>query len=180
MCNDLPTLQERVRCRLALPEAELERQQEIQYLPEECRTIGDSAAREQCVELYRKLQACWEFPVGPERISCVKKIIKLGDVATEAAACDRLPNNETADCRNTLRSKVWSVIKFRFYDLEERAEELLERGAPISAVANFVAAQEEAKQRFNLATTKERRRTIILEVRAAWRTFVQTVTPQLK
>lgn len=152
----------------------------MQYLPEECRTIGDSAVRDQCVELYRKLQVCWEFPVGPDRIGCVKKIIKLGDVATEVTACNRLPKNEIADCSITLRSKVWSLIKFRFYDLEERAEELLERGAPLDAVANFVAAQEAAKERFNLATTKEQRRAIILEVRAAWRQFVQTVSTTLK
>lgn len=169
-----------MRCRLSLPEAELERQQAIRYLPEECRSYTDSAARDQCVDLYRKLQACWEFPVGPARIGCVKKIIKLGDVETETASCDRLPKNETADCRTTLRSKVWSLVKFRFYDLEERAEDLLERGAPLDAVATFVASLEETKQRFNLATTDTERRTIILEVRAAWKRFIQLVSLTLK
>lgn len=180
VCNTLPTLRERVRCRLTIPPPELERQQGLDYLPEECRSIGDRVAQQQCVDLYRQLQACWKFPVGPARIGCVKKIITLDDVAAATADCDRLPKNSTADCRNTLRSKVYSLIKFRFYDLEERAEDLLERGAPVELVANFVAAQEAAKQRFNLATTNAQRRAIILEVRRAWREFVQRVSPSLK
>ena len=179
-CNDLPDLKTRVRCRLSLPEAELERQQAVRYLPEECRSYTDSAAREQCIDLYRKLQTCWGFPVGPARIGCVKRILKIGDLAADAAACNRLPEDETADCRITLRNKVYSLIKFRFYDLEERAEDLREDGAPLDAVANFVAAQEEAKQRFNLATTDAQRRAIILEVKNAWQAFIRQVSPYLK
>ncbi|TSC76302.1 MAG: hypothetical protein G01um101431_923 [Parcubacteria group bacterium Gr01-1014_31] len=180
LCSDLPALPERISCRLRLSETELARQQAILYLPEECRTLGDTTAREQCVSRYRQLQACWEFPVGPKRIACVKKILGVEDLTAAASACAQLPANEQDDCRVTLRTQVYALIKFRFYDLEERAEDLVERGAPVARVAQFITAQEEAKQRFNLATTKTQRRAIILEVRAAWQTFIRDITPALK
>ena len=180
LCTDLGSLQERIACRLRLPDDELARQQAITYLPEECRTLGDTVAREQCVSRYRQLQACWESPVGTQRIGCVKNILKIGDLPAAAAACAELPLNEQDDCRVTLRAQVYALIKFRFYDLEERAEDLLERDAPVARVAQFITTQEDAKQRFNLATTSAQRRAIILEVRAAWQTFIRDITPALQ
>ena len=65
------------------------------------------------------------------------------------------------------------------YDLEERAEELQEKGADGEAIADFVTLIGENKQAYNTATTKEERKNIILNVREGWKTFVLRVKDQI-
>jgi hypothetical protein len=72
------------------------------------------------------------------------------------------------------------MIKFRFYDLEERAEKLAERGADLNAVADLETIIESKKQAFNSAKTKAERRQIILDVHQAWQEFVNKVKDQVK
>lgn len=173
---DLPEQDERIRCQLqatATPAI-------LSYLPEECHAIEDSAAREQCFVLYREAQQCPTVPARNQRIACLKKIIGLEDLAVATAACEQLPENERADCRITLRSRVYTLIKFRFDELEQRAKDLPQRGAPLEMIVPFILSIEDAKQKFNLATTKDERRAVILEVRKLWQEFARTVSPALQ
>lgn len=171
---DLPGQTERIRCQLQQSALTLS------FLPEECRAIEDSAAREQCFVLYREAQKCPAVPERNKRITCLKKIIGLDDPVAAAAACEQLPKNEQADCRITLRSRVHILIKFRFDELEQRAKNLQPRGAPRETIVSFIASVEAAKQKFDLATTKDQRRAVILEVRELWQEFARTVSSALR
>ncbi|MDD5110081.1 MAG: hypothetical protein PHI63_02605 [Patescibacteria group bacterium] len=173
-CQNLSALNERIRCRLQLPKSALG-QASPQTFPEECRQNGDSAVREQCVDLYRRLQPCTLPSGSPERIACAQQVLRISDVAAAMATCKEKPADLQMDCRNTLRDQVWTLTKFRFDDLALRAEQLLKHGATLDAVVEFTAAVENAKQHFNLATTKEQRRAIIMELRAAWQQLIQTL-----
>lgn len=173
-------MRERVRCRLELSPNGLARDLELEYLPEECRfSPAGSPARAQCVELYKSFRPCWRLAVGPERSECARKIIVLPENLKEQAATCRQRFAPEA-CLNELRQKAYSLIKFRFYDLEQRAENLIDYGADINLVSEFVAAVYEKKDAFNRAASATERRKIILEVRTAWQDFVRRVKGGVK
>jgi len=179
-CGDLPTLRERVECRIELSEYELGKELELQYLPEECRTIINQGLQESCIQRYESVQQCWQNPVGPSRISCVKKQFNLGDIKDEKATCLASNPSNKETCLNELEDKVFALVKFRVYDLEERAEELLEEGASEEAVINLVAKLEEKKLEFNDASTIEDKKNVIKAVRNIWQDFVNEIKDQIK
>ncbi len=72
------------------------------------------------------------------------------------------------------------MIKFRFYDLEERAEEMEELGVSEELISEFVTNLEMKKQEFNNAKTKEERKQIILDVRKLWQDFIKDAKGQIK
>lgn len=173
-CGNKATIRERVACRLSLTSAGLSRELEIEYLPEECRAFEkNSDKRKACIALYRAYKPCWMKPVGEERSACARQVLKLGPVLSdEVKKCAGDPI-----CIQTVRERVFNMIKFRFYDLEERAEDLLEDGkASKEAVVEFTANVFENKQTFNAAKTKEERRKAILDMREAWKKFIAGVT----
>lgn len=179
-CGNLPTLQERVSCRLDLEEDEQEKELELNYLPEECGALTGSA-RGICIARYKSVQTCWKFPIGNERISCVKRLIKLGTLQEEKEKCDILAGQEKSTCVRELKNKVYNLIKWRFYDLEERAEDFMARGlADKVSVVDFVSKIEENKMKFNEAETKEERKNIILDVRGDWQEFINIVRGKLR
>ncbi len=174
-CGNLAAREERVRCRLNLGEQEYARENELLYLPEECRELtGDR--KNNCINLYKKTQICWEFPVGEPRIQCVRENLNLGrNLSSEIKGCDGR-GTERAQCISDVREKVFNVIKFRFYDLEERAEKLLEeKKVSQDDVVSLVSKLEEKKVEFNNASTIAQKRAIILEVRQIWREFVSKI-----
>ena len=168
LCADLLSMFDRVKCRLSLSHEERENQLRVVYLPEECKPL-QADAQGKCIALYDSLQKCWKFE-GTERIGCVKSEVKLGDIAEERNKC-----GNDSSCLSTLKEKVYSLIKFRFYDLEERAEEMLEEGADINIVSDFVTSIELKKQEFNNAKTFEERKKIILQVKELWKEFLEAV-----
>lgn len=180
-CGNKPTLYDRVFCRLNLTPAGMARELELQYLPEECRSLSDVAARDQCIATYQSYKPCWKLPVGAERTNCAKQALGLekDTLAVQLERC--ITNGKTkAACQEQMRDQVYSLIKFRIYDLEERAEELAEEGANLATVAKFVAFIQEQKQAFNAAKDFERRQKVILDVRAEWNTFVNAVKDDIK
>ncbi len=119
--------------------------------------------------------------MGEKRFSCAKQVLGLAEpVASQKKICDEKEDGEKIQCMAVLQYKTHLMIKFRIYDLEERAEELIERGASKETVADFVAFIQESKQRFNAAKTKAERRQVILDVREKWRQFVLAVKDQVK
>lgn len=166
-CGGYLDIADRVKCRLRLREEQADEYEN--FFPEECKARNDSAGQEQCLQVYKAVQECWDFPNGPSRIACVKRQLKLGEIITERANCNALDAGKRENCNQGLREKAYGLIKFRLYNLEEEAEELMEEGKlSEEEVAAFVVKMEESKLAFNKATTKEERRAIILEARKAW------------
>lgn len=164
----------RVKCRLSLTEDELSEELRISYLPEECNAIGSTFGREKCVNLYADSQECWIIEESAERWNCLRKVVNVGDLEGAKQICEKSSNK--AKCGAELKHGVYGLIKFRFYNLEERAEEYLEEGkASLDDVIDIVTLLEEKKQEFNKAKTIEERRKMILDTRSAWKEFENKV-----
>lgn len=159
-----------------MTQAALTREYELEYLPEECRLMEDESRKNECVTLYASYRPCWEKPIGEARSVCARSILGLGqNIAREMSQCVQDNEKNIMTCRLNLRQKVYELIKFRLYDLEERAEDLIERGADKELIADFVVFITQSKDRFNKALTKEERKQIIMEVRREWKEFVKNV-----
>lgn len=178
-CGNKATLRERISCRLNLTPAGLARDLELQYLPEACRVeTGDE--QKECIERYKSFQPCWNVKEGEERFSCVRSVLKLGPVVSnEVKLCQEKTGDEQAACKHDIKEKVVNMTIFRFYDLETRAEALVDRGADINTVADFETAIELKKQEFYKASTNTDRLRIILEVRKIWQDFINKVKNQI-
>ena len=166
-CSSIQTMQDRIRCRLSLAE-----ENEYDYLPEECRALINQS-REKCVANYKKSQGCWASLKDTERFSCAKKAFGLdGTVASQKGACDALTGTNRSNCILNLTGKVDAIVKFRIYNLEEKAQRLMEKGANGELVANFVILLEQKKQEYNSANTTEQKKTVVREVQHSWQAFI--------
>lgn len=171
-CGNLPATRERALCRLNLTPAGLDREYEIEYLPEECRLSENQKKKQQCVRLYQSYKPCWNKRIGQERSQCAREVLELGSsVARTLSECVKTGKSQH-ECKTMHREKVHELIKFHFYDLEERAENLIKKGADKELVADFVVFITESKGKFNTATTNKERKQIILEVRRGWKKFI--------
>jgi len=179
-CGNLSTLKERVSCRLDLDKEEQIEELEVYFMPEECRILTKKE-QDYCIDRYHSVQKCWNFPVGNERVSCVKVVMNLGNTKNEKQSCSNLDENEKSICLTDLQNKVYNLIKWQFYDLEERAEDFMIRGlAKREDAIDFISKTELSKVDFNQAKTKEERKNIILDVRANWKEFVNVVRENLR
>lgn len=172
---DQETMKERIRCRLSLSEEDLEAELAVQYLPEECRSLS-SVARVSCIERYKALKPCWAKPIGLQRATCARQVLEIGSSANAALRACNLKRNreERANCLANAKDRIYALIKFRLYDLSERAEELLEKGTgTVDAVTDLVNAMESYKQEFNAAKTYGARRAALVKARNTWAKFVR-------
>ncbi len=153
-CGGLLDLKDRVRCRINL---ESEKEEYQNFYPEECRTHKNPAA---CFNLYKKVSDCWDLPASQERINCLKEKIELAQSKTQQEKNEHL----------------LTLIKLRFYNLEEQAEILQEHGLlDLESLIEFVAQVELKKQAFNLAKNKEEMKQIIQDVRDLWKELMTKV-----
>jgi len=174
-CSNLTTVRERIRCRIRLAAAN-----EINYLPEECRAMaGDERAR--CIEDYKKVQTCWSLRGTRDRVACVReKFGLLGNLSQEKISCDEKIDSEKTACLNNLRAKAYGIIKFRLYNLEERAESLMDKGLISEELAvNFITALELKKVEFNEATSLAARKKVLEDVKVLWEAFRQEAMKQI-
>jgi len=180
-CADKPTLKDRVLCRLNLTPAAIAREYELEYLPEECKLKTLNKEKNDCIKRYLSFKPCWEKPVGEERSICAKTALGITNNASqEMDTCAGKTSRVAETCKNDIRKKTYEMIKFRFYDLEERAEDLIEKGADQNLIADFSIFILQKKEGFNKAKNNEEKKKIILDVREEWKKFVQTVKPMLK
>ncbi len=164
-CGGYLGIEDRVTCRLKLTEDE--RKEYQNFYPEECMVRKD---KEKCLNVYEAVQPCWQKENGKERIQCVKDAVNVGDVSEERAKCATLSKEMQDDCLLRLQEKVYGVVKFRLYNLEEEAEGLLEKGyLGFDDVRNFVVKMELKKSAFNIAQTKEQRVKVLLAAREDWK-----------
>lgn len=163
-CGGLLELNDRVRCRINL---ESEKDEYENFYPEECRNHKDS---NKCLSIYRSVSECWDIPGSNGRINCLKNKINYGDVQKERNIC--------ADvfCKKEVNEKIFTMIKLRFYNLEEQAEILEERGLlDEEDLIDFVVKIENKKLEFNEALTKKEMKDIILSVKDMYKELVRGI-----
>jgi hypothetical protein len=96
------------------------------------------------------------------------------NVAEQSAICRAKQGTESTPCFTALREKVFASILFRFYDLEQRAEDFVREGRlSIDDATNFVASVEAKKAEFILEPNFEERRESILHVRSLWKNMLE-------
>ena len=175
-CGNLDNIDDRVKCRLKLEGEDRYNEAKLQFLPEECRA-QDGEKRSRCIRVYKLTQQCWKNDDDKLRVNCVKRNMGLEKpVKEEIASCKELDGDERTKCVNDLRESVYDSVKFRFYNLEEKAENLLDDGKiDEETVMRFISALEAKKIEFNEAGTIKEKKQIVNEVKVLWKNFVKAV-----
>ena len=169
-CEQLPKRSERLKCQIKLDD---ELVKKVKFLPEECRELKATEKRE-CVEKYRLLQTCrLDIESSVARTACIKPKLGLGQNVSEARhKCSELTNQtEKQTCMKKVTESILSLVKFRMYDLEYKARELMEKGVSEDATVTMITKIEDAKEKFNKATDNEERKAVIKELQQEWRKF---------
>lgn len=180
-CGDLPSLRERIACRLKLEPAGIAREDEILYMPELCRAAPDDAAKSACIALSRAFDACAAIQSVDGRADCARNAVGLGaDLKAQDVACREMDEPAKTDCLTALRKKVYDLIIFRLSDLGARTEAFSKNGVPDGVIVDFRVKAEEAQAAFRAAATKDDRRKAILDLRAAWQAFLASAKPYLR
>ena len=170
-CGGYLSIEDRVKCRINLPEEE--KDEYDNFFPEECRTWTDQDA---CVNVYRTVQPCWKKADSPSRISCLRQKVGVLDVSAQKKTCAEMRGEEKTACKNKLRKDVYTLAKLRLYNLEEAAEELEEEEKITEEqLIDFVVKMEQSKMTFNEATTKQQRKEVILQAQRYWLELVRKV-----
>ncbi len=163
-CGGLLDIKDRVRCRINL---ERGRDEYENFFPEECRNNKEP---DKCVILYQSVSECWNLETSSERISCLKEKIGIGDIKMDKSNCRNM------GCKKELNDRILTMIKLRFYHLEEQAEILMNLGLlDKEDVIDFVAQVELKKHEFNSMKTKEEMNQVIQDVRDLWTGLVKGV-----
>jgi hypothetical protein len=160
-CGGYIGIEDRVRCRLDLRGDE--RDEFENFFPEECLTHIDEKA---CLELYQKVAGCWDNVRCHMRTNCLK----------EAIAYNPARQCSNKECRKDQNEKILTYIKLQFYNLEEQAEMLEERGVlEEDQLVDFIVFAELKKQEFNQAKNKGQMLKIINQVRLEWKKLMLKV-----
>jgi hypothetical protein len=171
-CSDLPTMRERIACRI-----KLKQENELNYLPEECRVLT-GLERAKCINNYKTTILCFNKESDAERVNCARRAIGLQIATIQQAKLD-CKGNQT--CLNELKEKVFTLIKFRFYNLEYKAQEIMRKyNISESIVVNFISSIESKKQEFNNATSIEEKKRIVQDVMNLWRQFIDQVKSEIR
>jgi hypothetical protein len=171
-CSDLPTMRERIACRI-----NLKQENELNYLPEECRVLT-GLERAKCINNYKNTIICFNKESDEERVNCARRAIGLQIATIQQAKLD-CKGNQT--CLNELKEKVFTLIKFRFYNLEYKAQEIMRKyNISESTVVNFISSIENKKQEFNSASSIEEKKRIVQDVINLWRQFIDQVKSEIR
>ncbi|MBI2576347.1 hypothetical protein HYV84_03965 [Candidatus Woesearchaeota archaeon] len=168
-CGGYMAIEDRVKCRLSLREDQEDEYEN--FYPEECKATPNDWKK--CLETYKAVQSCWRFPGGNARISCVQKQLKLGEIKGEKKKCQQMQPGEKGKCVSELNEKVHSLVKFRLYNLEEEAEELMEKGMlTLEQVSAFVVKMEQGKLKYNQAKNNRDRKVILAQAKDDWKSLM--------
>ena len=172
-CAQLPTLLERVSCRLNLSKEDIETENRILYLPEYCRAEADQKEREECLALYISFQPCWKIawlpPNGAEREQCARNVLKLPAASEAKNFCLKKKRPLRAACRNEVKGKQEKLILFKMYEFSRRAENLLSSGrTTLDTVAAFDVLVETKKQELEKHSTVAEWNSLLGEIKNAW------------
>ena len=161
-CGGLLDIKDRVKCRINL---ETEQDEYENFFPEECRNHKDP---EKCVKIYRNVSDCWDITRSDNRIQCLKDKINFKNIKSEKLNCGN------QECRKYLNEKILTLVKLRFYNLEEQAEILEEHGVlDEEDIIEFIIEIEQKKLEFNEAKTKQEMVNVVKEVRNLWKNLME-------
>lgn len=168
-CNTVATVKDRAICRRYSQNTRAE------FIPEECRTVEGETQRALCIQKYRKLERCRNLRASTgEKNRCAMGELGLATTSNVAEQYSECKNAQRKDeCRATLKDKVYSMVKFRIYALEEKAEMFVDKGIVTDErAAAFIAYLEDAKKRFNAASDIAGKIAVLREVKTSWGKFV--------
>ena len=168
-CGELTSSRERIKCRINLPY-----ENELNYLPEECRGLT-GIYKAGCVTTYQIVHHCFFLKNDVARVECAKKELVLSSIAEEKGKC---AGNST--CIQELQTKVFDLVKFRIYNLEQKAQELKEKGVDENLVLDFITSAEAKKMEFNNAQTIAEKKQVVNGVIKLWLDFVSQAKKQVK
>lgn len=168
-------MRSRIRCRMMLSDDEV---RNVSFMPEECRLLANKTA---CIETYRTFQTCRLDLEGDDaRAKCIRPKLGIGqEVREEVVACQALNGTARQECFQTLRDRVFLLVKFRMYNLVYKAQKLQEEGVNETLVLDFISYLEDAKIRFNNAPDIASKKAILIEVKQKWLEFVEQARPQV-
>src|SRR3989344_1444178 len=159
-CGGFNSMRERITCRLQLPETS----GPLPYTPEECRAaFGDE--KQNCIKRYDLVQPCWDYNLDSERVGCARKLLNAENITGQLSFC------KTNDCRNYIAEKIFTIAKFKMYNLEEKAERWL--GKNRSRIIDFNIFIESKKLDFNKAKNISEKKFILREVQAEWQNLLK-------
>jgi len=174
VCAKLEDLEARIRCRVEKTDEELKIElTEENYMPEGCRW-GTDEWKEKCKVRYRLIHDLYSLPLGVERMNAIKEALGLPETLVKASVyCE----GKDATCADEYKEKVIHLIVARFYDAEERAEELHAQGKVTDdQLIAFVVQVSKAKVAFYDAKNQPNptvvRAEIIKSLQADWNAFV--------
>jgi hypothetical protein len=175
-CSTLTTISERVGCRL-----DLTYENELAYLPEECRAL-EGTPRAECKQFYSSVQQCWSGVNMADPVDCARRSLGLGkNISADLATCT---GEDT--CIGNITQRTHSLIKFRMYNLEWKAEYLLEDELPEIGVhmsrellVDLVVNLELKKQEYNEAKTLAEKKVVLQGARSLWQSFGSKVKQEV-
>lgn len=151
VCGHLPTLPERIKCRLNLNQEELAREFSILYFPEYCKWENSVEEQQECIELYRSFNTCWQMPFGKKRTQCGKRVSELGI---------------SPDGRE-------HFTLFQMYEYSVRAENAYRKGeASLDATADFDLFIEQSKQKVEEVKSPRVWRKLLKQVKKRFKNFL--------
>lgn len=179
-CGQLDSLQERIKCRLQLTDAELAAEFQILYFPEYCKAEETSEEQQKCIALYRKFNKCWVLPLGEERTKCGAKVSGFKhSVEKERASCKKKKGPARAKCIEKLNDKIEHFTLFQMYEYSVQAEAHFKQGkASLDAVTDFDFFVETTKWKVERTESKRAWAKLLKEVQARFNEFLGTTNLQ--
>ena len=167
-CSTLSSRCGRISCRISLKQ-----ENELNYLPEECRAL-DGGKRESCKVFYSSVQSCWLPESQANPVACVRSQLSLGkNISEQVKAC-----GGNSSCISEVAEKVHQLNKFRLYNLEWKAEYLAEEeGTGISheLLVDLVDKLEQKKLEYNGAAALKEKKQVLVDAKKIWQSFVKKV-----
>lgn len=177
VCSKLATVEERVKCRVEKSEADFAVELLPEnYFPEGCRW-GTPEWQEKCKTRYKAVHDLYNLPIGEERMSAIKKELALPENLTPVAEwCE----GKAEACLEEYPDKIVHLIVARFYDVEQRAEELnVEGKITDEQLIDFVVKVSKAKVAMydgkNQTDPYEARKKVIEDLKVEWNKLVSAL-----
>ncbi len=180
VCSDKPTMKERLRCQLNLPEETLK---SVSYLPEQCLALSvtsSSSGRDNCISDYKLYNSCLYLENDEKRDACIKPKLHLGSsTSSDVVQCNSKPGAYKALCLQSLRDNTYKLAIFRMNVVEYKVWKMIKLGLNEDDGLNFMVTLEESKAKFNSAPSLTYKQTYLEELNTTWLDFKESVRKQL-
>jgi hypothetical protein len=173
---DLPTMKERLRCFINLPDEDI---RNINYIPEDCR-VKMLNERNDCIEKYRLFQTCRYEKTDEERDKCIIPKLNISNtVREEVEKCKQLIPQQRNICMTKIKEKVLLLVKFRIYNLVYKAQKFRDLGVPEENVVEILEKIANAKINIERGNKEDKIRTLE-NLKNEWANFVNASKSYIK